>query len=417
MAHNTNSADFYEEWRANQIEFLHGWLNTEPAAAISRQEPLSVFTPSGSGIPDVSAGRSSSAQNGTPMNQLLMLYNAWKTMGQSWMSPVNTPFGAFSTELSQHTPKIAQDTFNNLFSVSRTYISLLDFWLPLYKTLKVQPNNRELLQSLVSSQRYRVVLEQAFEFLSPAVLEQFITHTKNFVVALGGTTPQAAERLAMLLTANTEAVKAALASAPDQAHTLYSSLMLNFAQQLSESAATSQKSQLVTAARQLLQNVSDYATAFVQYQQLLYNTGQNTLSQLLHDMLDSPATLQELESYEAFFKQWVAANEQAYQTLFRTDEFIAAQNTLSASSMKLYAAFQRLMELFLEDYPVVVRSQMDALYKAVGELKRDLREYEREHAVASPVAPVPPSNGVQPTKPSSKGVKAANTSARTKKNV
>ncbi len=386
MAHNTNSADFYEEWRANQIEFLHSWLNTEPAAATSRQEPLSVFTPSGySNARDVTGGSShmQHMQNATPMNQLLILYNVWKTMGQSWMSPLSTPFGAFSAEPPQHTPKIAQDTFNNLFSVSRTYISLLDFWLPLYKTLKVQPNNRELLQSLISSERYRAVLEQAFEFLSPAVLEQFITHTKNFVVALGGATPQAAERLAMLLTASTEAVKAALASAPDHAPALYSSLMVNFAQQLGESTTQSQKPQLVEAARQLLQKVSDYASAFVQYQQLLYNTGQHTLAKLLHDMLESPTALQELESYEAFFKQWVAANEQAYQTLFRTDEFIAAQNTLSVSTVQLYAVFQRLMELFLEDYPVVVRSQMDALYKAVGELKRDLREYEREHTAAA----------------------------------
>ena len=71
-------------------------------------------------------------------------------------------------------------------------------------------------------------------------------------------------------------------------------------------------------------------------------------------------------------------NEKNYQALFQTEEFSKMQGELLEADLKVRNQFSKLMELYLDDFPVALRSEMDDLYKTIYELKKKVKSLEKQ---------------------------------------
>ena len=87
---------------------------------------------------------------------------------------------------------------------------------------------------------------------------------------------------------------------------------------------------------------------------------------------------EEIKSFNEFFDLWIDTNEKTYLELFQTEEFSKLQGELLESTLNVRKHFFKLMELYLYDFPIALRSEMDDLYKTIYDLKKKVKSLEKQ---------------------------------------
>ena len=72
---------------------------------------------------------------------------------------------------------------------------------------------------------------------------------------------------------------------------------------------------------------------------------------------------EDIADFDQFFRLWAEVNEKDFLELFKTEEFAKLQGVVLDVSLDTRRYFQQLMELYLEDFPIALRSEMDDVYK------------------------------------------------------
>jgi len=112
------------------------------------------------------------------------------------------------------------------------------------------------------------------------------------------------------------------------------------------------------------------------FQYKIYVTGIEAMEKVLESVAQKIRNGEEIKTFEEFFDLWIDVSERKFFEVFRTEEFSVMQGELLDSSLNMRRHFQKLMELYLFDFPVALRSEMDDLYKTVYDLKKKVRNLE-----------------------------------------
>jgi class III poly(R)-hydroxyalkanoic acid synthase PhaE subunit len=132
---------------------------------------------------------------------------------------------------------------------------------------------------------------------------------------------------------------------------------------------------------ELISGSFDDLTTFVaksaEYQQELISANQRAVQNILSSIAKQ-AGQNESKSFLDVFDMWLEENEKEYQKLAKTKKFSKLQGQMLAASIDVKQRLSQMVELALEDYPVVVRSEMDDLYKTVYGLKKRVKELEKQ---------------------------------------
>jgi hypothetical protein len=279
--------------------------------------------------------------------EVAQLYDQWQGLTHG----VQTAMPAFGRGTQPH---IVQDTFNNMVGASGAFMRFMEFWQPIVEAAQVQDLEKkkpsrtssaasQALSTLITVERYKPVMDSAFDFATPERLQEYLERLTVFAGRVGGA-------------AKATTTQASISSNP-----------LRFVP-----AMPPVRRRVVTRTTELMEQLLRYAHSFVRYRDMLYAHGLQVAHGLAHELVAQPAIF---STYSQFFSLWIRRNEEEYAMLFRTSEFIATQNQLSTDVVATHTAFQSLMETLLEDSPLATRSQMDALHKAVHDLKRDVRNF------------------------------------------
>jgi class III poly(R)-hydroxyalkanoic acid synthase PhaE subunit len=130
----------------------------------------------------------------------------------------------------------------------------------------------------------------------------------------------------------------------------------------------------------LLRAIDDVAVNMaknIEYQHLLYVTGMTAMEQVIDAIARKIRSGEEIKSFDEFFDLWIDLNEKTYLELFQREEFSRLQGELTESTLTVRRHFFKLMELYLYDLPIALRSEMDDLYKTVYDLKKKVRGLEK----------------------------------------
>ncbi|MDR3177128.1 MAG: hypothetical protein LBU06_11430 [Desulfovibrio sp.] len=105
---------------------------------------------------------------------------------------------------------------------------------------------------------------------------------------------------------------------------------------------------------------------------------QDATKRALEDYVDMHAKGTQPKTFEEFYKYWVRLVSDSYQKVLSSDDVsILAGNMVDAMS-KFKIEFDKLCEVYLSVLPIPKNSDMDALYKTVYELKKELRALKQE---------------------------------------
>jgi hypothetical protein len=104
----------------------------------------------------------------------------------------------------------------------------------------------------------------------------------------------------------------------------------------------------------------------------------NAYSNALKETTDrAPKIFNTKEDFENYRKVIIEAFEDAFTTLFTSEEFPRVYNKVSNDQMELLKSIQQLIENSLQTLNLPTRSEINELAKDIHSLKRDIRNLKK----------------------------------------
>jgi hypothetical protein len=128
----------------------------------------------------------------------------------------------------------------------------------------------------------------------------------------------------------------------------------------------------------LCDRISSYMAKLTGYQRLIYETGLKAINGVIKAVVKRNGEGQEPKGFDDFFHLWLHDCEKDYQILFASKEFTKLHGELIDAAMNVRILTVALTELHLSHTPLVVRSEIDDLYKTMHDLKREVRALKKE---------------------------------------
>jgi class III poly(R)-hydroxyalkanoic acid synthase PhaE subunit len=127
-----------------------------------------------------------------------------------------------------------------------------------------------------------------------------------------------------------------------------------------------------------LDDLSVYLVKRTEYEHTMYVTGLGAFEKVIATVADKVSKGEEFERFDEFFDLWIDVSEKSYYALFQRPDFSEMQGELLEASVHVRQHSFKLMELYLYDFPIALRSEMDDLYKTVYDLKKKVKSLENQ---------------------------------------
>lgn len=320
-------SDFFDQWLRSQERFVQNWMETSKKV----QESLADF--------------------GVPL------------------------------ETVRETVSAATDTTSKLFSSSNVYVKLSELWLPLMQALQEKAVTMESYKDLLDPQKYKEVMDTIFGLSSPEAMTAFYDQAVKMLQTLGTST-------AGFTGPWTDAFQRSMKTMPQLVEGRPESLMHIFHNMFNAFDSTFGKVFHVPAVGKdrekitlLLRTFDDLAVNMaknIEYHHLIYATGLTAMEKVIEALAWKIKGGEEISSFDQFFDLWIDLTEKTYLDLFQKEEFSRIQGELLESTLTVRKHFFKLMELYLYDFPIALRSEMDDLYKTIYDLKKKVKGLEKQ---------------------------------------
>jgi hypothetical protein len=119
-----------------------------------------------------------------------------------------------------------------------------------------------------------------------------------------------------------------------------------------------------------------YISKMNEMQAMLYKASMSAWEKVVKALSDRSEAGQPLTNFDEFYSEWSSINEKEYLDLFNTEEYAAVQAELLELQVKLTRSYEKQMETLLQPFPVVLRSQMEEVYKTNHELRTRINDLE-----------------------------------------
>ncbi len=346
------NSSVFDAWMKSQRDYFDTWTDVTEKFQKALQ-----------GM-DFAAGTASEAAD------LFGLYRRWRET-----------FGKYFDGVLRSNPLSAtQDTLSKLFGSADAYVWLYEFWAPMVKALQERALSGEAYKDLFDSSKYMEVLNRIFGFSSAETLNEFVTQASSLVETWGAKGELLLKPWSEAMAKNMDALTGMAAGDADASmqilHNIYAAFDSTFGKAFKIPAVGKDREQIEL----LLKTLDKYAVFLArntEYQHAIVTTGQKAMEKVVAAYAEKLKGNGEVTGFDEFFELWTSVQEKEYLALFRTRDFARLQGAVLDAALDVRRHFYKLMELFLSDYPVALRSEMDDIYKTIYTMKKSLRELKK----------------------------------------
>ena len=121
----------------------------------------------------------------------------------------------------------------------------------------------------------------------------------------------------------------------------------------------------------------NYSVKQNEMQFLIYTNAANAWTEVMNVLKTRSEGGKEYSNFQEFYGEWASVNEKIFIELFSTEEFSRLQGELMGLGLDLKKGFEEQMEATLEPLPVVLKSQMEEVYRNNYELRKELRSLQK----------------------------------------
>lgn len=337
------------------------WLNSQKSVIENWMDMTKSFQKAFMGLGDSRGGM---------IHEFSNFYNSWiKTVGNF-----------FDNMMTSFPMGLGKDTFAKLFTGADAYVKLYDYWKPLYEGILSKEVTVENLKNFMDPAKYKEVIDKIFGFNQADTLTELFGQSSKLVETWGSSVQNFVKPWAEAMQKNFSAFpnfsEGKADSNLNMIHNMYNAFQQTAGKALKMPQVGKDREKL-----ELLMTCIDKYSVYIakntEFQYVIYQTGQKAMEKVAKTIAEKVGKGGEVKHYDEFFKIWTDENENEYFELFKTDKFSKLQGELLSAAMDTKKHFNKLMELYLADFPVVVRSEIDDLYLTVYQLRKRVRSLEK----------------------------------------
>lgn len=272
------------------------------------------------------------------------------------------------------------ETATKLFSSSNVFVKLSEICLPLIKAIQEKGGNIDFSEDLFDPARYKEVMDSIFGLSSPEAITELYNQAVKLLQTYGASAMGFTGPWTEAIQKNTKLMPQLVEGRPESLmhifHNMFNAFDSTFGKVFHVPAVGKDREKITL----LLRAFDDLALNIaknIEYQNMLYITGMKAMEKVIETLAHKIKSGEEIKNFDEFLDLWIDVNERTYLELFHTEEFSKLQGELSESTLTVRKHFFKLMELYLYDFPIALRSEMDDLYKTIYDLKKKVKGLEK----------------------------------------
>ncbi len=276
--------------------------------------------------------------------------------------------------------EVIQNTLSRLTGKSNAFIKLYETWHPIFQALQDRISDEDAYRELLDPTKYQEVMDELFGF-STDVVTEIMGESAKFNVAFCHTANvsghpwlEAAEQNFQL---SPEFVEGRSETFLRVFHNLFTAFDDSFGKVFHIPAVGKDREKIGLMMR-CCDDLLVFHAKRTEFQHRIYVTGIKAMNKVLEAIGRSIKSGKEIKTFNELFDLWIEVNEREFAEVFRTEKFSRMQGELLDCSLKIRRDLHKLMELYLFDFPIALRSEMDDIYKTVYDLKKKVKSLEKQ---------------------------------------
>ena len=334
----------------------------------------------------------------------------WNSLFESWTTALNSSYGMLNKSLPTN---FNPDLFQSIFNTNTLYSKLQDFYKPYFTAIKENNFSAENLKTLLDPTEYKKITEESFKlFFQDNGLNSLVDSNIKFVQDYFANHQNSSKEHKEFWKVFTDKFPHLISQDYTKISDVYKNIstsyrelfapMLHFVSNVKEK----ENFELVL---DTLDKSSNYGVQLSKIQNLLYSTGQKASGELFASIFDKSKQQDFSHSFQNFFNEWASINEKHYTSLFATDEFSKLKAELLTLSLAVNKNIEKQFENRVEFLPLVVKSELNELYKTIYDLKKTVKSLESKYNATAATATTAATSAKKETdQPATAATKTAN---------
>ena len=281
--------------------------------------------------------------------------------------------------------KVAQETLSSAFAGSGVFHQLYEIWQPLLQAMQSKAFSTETGAGLFDPARVQALVDQLFKFDADALaqLQQQIT---QFTTLLSSQSEHFGKPWAEAMQHNLQSLPQLALGRPEllmqSFHQLFNAFDSTFGRGFHVPAVGKDREKLELMSR-CIDDLSVYAAKNVEYQHQMYLAGVAAMQETIAALAAKVEADEPVQHFDDFFDLWITSSEKSYYALFQTRDYAQLTGELLDAGLNVRKHYFKLMEIYLFDLPIALRSEMDDLYKTIYQMRKQLKQLQARMKEAS----------------------------------
>ncbi|GGG42104.1 poly(R)-hydroxyalkanoic acid synthase subunit PhaE [Hymenobacter glacieicola] len=303
----------------------------------------------------------------------------WMHSFQTMMQNMQLPFMGGSGTSSPFAHTGMQDAFFNMLKSTDIYTRLFQLWQPVLQAMQHNTCQSQDFWKLIDQQGFKTFVDKLFGFDAVTPVRAFMDQSTQMMKLWMDSATEASKSFGPMF-GNSMPFFGSFAQLNPQSLTQWYMQMAQTAQRsFAPFWGSTDKGQMpsLQSVVEMMQQWGNYMAKVNQLQTMLYKQSVSAWEKVMQTMADRAREGNVPTDFNQFYNEWSAINEAEFVALFNTDEYAALQGELIKLNSELTKAYEKQMEVFLQPYPVVLRSQLDEVYKVNHELRGRINTLEK----------------------------------------
>jgi BMFP domain-containing protein YqiC len=309
--------------------------------------------------------------------------NPWTNVNpqQNWMGSFNSMFDGMNKAFAElpkfMNPATSKDAFNSMLKSTELYTKLYDMWQPFLQNMpKGAGVDAESLKKMFDPAGYKEIVDKMFGFAPANNLTELFEQASRNIHNYFHATRQMGDSYLNAFGKERDLLEGMMPSGAGYINEMYRGLYNNFRQSMMpffRLAAPGNEQEQLDTMFDLQEKLVNYSVKQNEMQYLIYTNAGKAWNNVMDLLRTRAEEKKEYANFQEFYAEWSDINEKIFINLFSTEEFSRLQGEVIGLSLDLKKGFETQMEAMLQPFPVVLRSQMEEVYRNNYELRKELR--------------------------------------------
>jgi len=302
---------------------------------------------------------------------------------QTWMENWSKPFTSMMSGLTDGSSK---DAYKNMLNTTNVYFKMFEFYAPFHKAITDKNFSPENLTKLFSPEKFKEVMDKSFDFVYPGPVKDLFEQASNWYEMLNNFNKHSANQYFSQFKDAGKMAPFFAFGGNDKLFDSYNNVFNIYQKSTSplmRLIAPGKEGETAELYVNTLDKFAVYSTKLSELQYLVYVEGQKAIERTMTETYEKVSKGVEAGNFTDFFQHWVNNSENTFVEFFKTDDYSKLQAEILDIGVEIKSGFEKLMENALNPYPVVLRSEADDLHKTIYDLKKRVRDLEKQIGVTA----------------------------------